>query len=303
MFVRKLKQGIVKSDPVSHPLLEEKKKIKIFDIQSQELNKNLEILLNFVFILQIITLYITVSLSICFSEIENTQEMKVIEGVCLLVELIGIVIKFTTVSKFKVTTEDEKIYWLSDVARNYLKSQFFLDFYTMIILLIDIFVDDESTKYLKLLIFFKFRSIFEKLKIIEIYLIQNCYKEQYWEMAKVFFFNFLFAHAIAVLLILMAKSAPGQNSWLTLKNLSFKNDVWTEIYIWAYYWGTTIMLTVGFGDISATTSHEALYMVFIETLSCILLTYNINTVGNILRNIKTFDDEEDKKVKIFIRMQ
>lgn len=26
---------------------------------------------------------------------------------------------------------------------------------------------------------------------------------------------------------------------------------WFEKYIWGYYWGTTIMLTVGFGDITA----------------------------------------------------
>lgn len=39
------------------------------------------------------------------------------------------------------------------------------------------------------------------------------------------------------------------------------------------------MLTVGFGDISATNVHEALVMIFIETLSCIVLAYNINKVG------------------------
>jgi len=26
---------------------------------------------------------------------------------------------------------------------------------------------------------------------------------------------------------------------------------WFQQYVWGYYWGTTIMLTVGFGDISA----------------------------------------------------
>ena len=49
------------------------------------------------------------------------------------------------------------------------------------------------------------------------------------------------------------------------------------------------MLTVGFGDFAATTTHEALVMIFIEMLSCIVLTYNINSVGNILRSISSYE--------------
>ena len=52
------------------------------------------------------------------------------------------------------------------------------------------------------------------------------------------------------------------------------------------------MLTVGFGDFSATTTHEALAMIFIEMLSCIVLTYNINSVGNILRSISSYETEK-----------
>lgn len=34
--------------------------------------------------------------------------------------------------------------------------------------------------------------------------------------------------------------------------IGIKNDPWIYKYIWGYYWGTNIMLTVGFGDISAS---------------------------------------------------
>lgn len=46
------------------------------------------------------------------------------------------------------------------------------------------------------------------------------------------------------------------------------------------------MLTVGFGDIHATNKSEALVLIFVETISCIMLAYNINIVGSILTDIK-----------------
>ena len=33
--------------------------------------------------------------------------------------------------------------------------------------------------------------------------------------------------------------------------IGIQNDPWFSKYIWGYYWGTNIMLTVGFGDLSA----------------------------------------------------
>ena len=40
-----------------------------------------------------------------------------------------------------------------------------------------------------------------------------------------------------------------ENSWLAKINAS--SAPWYEQYSWAYYGGTTIMLTVGFGDVAA----------------------------------------------------
>jgi len=36
------------------------------------------------------------------------------------------------------------------------------------------------------------------------------------------------------------------------RNIAGKNE--GEQYVWAYYWATTIMLTVGFGDIAPVTT-------------------------------------------------
>lgn len=45
--------------------------------------------------------------------------------------------------------------------------------------------------------------------------------------------------------------------------LGIIDSIWYIKYVWGYYWGTNIMLTVGFGDITATNYCEAIILVFI----------------------------------------
>lgn len=59
------------------------------------------------------------------------------------------------------------------------------------------------------------------------------------------------------------------------------------------------MLTVGFGDISATNYKEALCLIFIETVSCVVLAYNVSCVGDLIMNIKEKDWEKKNQIKIF----
>lgn len=84
---------------------------------------------------------------------------------------------------------------------------------------------------------------------------------------------------------------------MTVKNIA--DAEWFEKYIWSYYWGTNIMLTVGFGDIAASNYKEAMCLVFIETFSCIVLAYNVNCVGELIMNIRSKDEEKKKQIKLF----
>lgn len=63
-----------------------------------------------------------------------------------------------------------------------------------------------------------------------------------------------------------------------------------------------MMLTVGFGDLAATTSNEALILTLVEMISCIALAYNINCVGNLINNIRSQDLEKSKNFKIFRKL-
>jgi hypothetical protein len=84
----------------------------------------------------------------------------------------------------------------------------------------------------------------------------------------------------------MANVSPN-NNWIIQKGL--ESAEWYEKYIWSYYWSTTTMLTIGFGDITPNSYQEAYIMIYIQTISCIILAYNINCVGTLISNIRMQD--------------
>lgn len=97
----------------------------------------------------------------------------------------------------------------------------------------------------------------------------------------------------------MAELDPQENWRL---KMHVESSVWYIKYIWGYYWGTNIMLTVGFGDITATNYKEATTLVFIETVSCITLAYNISYVGALIASIRENEQKKKRKLKTFHRM-
>lgn len=97
----------------------------------------------------------------------------------------------------------------------------------------------------------------------------------------------------------MASINPNDN-WMNYKDIILAP--WPEKYAWAYYWATTIMLTVGFGDLAATNYQEAIVLTMIEMISCITLAYNINCVGTLISNIRQQDLEKGKNFKIFYKL-
>ena len=63
------------------------------------------------------------------------------------------------------------------------------------------------------------------------------------------------------------------------------------MYIWSYYWACTIMMTVGFGDISPVDYRESIVVAFIEIFSSIVLAYNISEVGSIVSSMRKSSQE------------
>lgn len=104
--------------------------------------------------------------------------------------------------------------------------------------------------------------------------------------------NFCIGHFLSITLNLMATANYEDRNWHRVMNIT--DETWFIKYVWGYYWGTNIMLTVGFGDLVATTYIEAIFLIFIETFSCITLAYNISTVGSLMSELKSKDEKKKK---------
>ena len=190
----------------------------------------------------------------------------------------------------------KKLVTLEDILTDYLQSSLIIDLLNLLVLILDVQSNQPIIYFARLFIITKLPQCLDRLEKLEVSFIKNYYNEQYWSLVKVVLFNFCFAHILAIFLSAMAELNPGDN-WQKTKGLA--GEGWFPKYVWAYYWGVNIMLTVGFGDLSATNHREALCLIFIEIFSVMCLAYNINWIGTLISNIRAQDLEKGKNYKTF----
>ena len=67
-----------------------------------------------------------------------------------------------------------------------------------------------------------------------------------WGLIKICISNIIFAHCMAGFILAMSR-IDLENNWMT--RLGITDRELHDHYFYAFYWGTTIMMTVGFGDV------------------------------------------------------
>jgi hypothetical protein len=73
---------------------------------------------------------------------------------------------------------------------------------------------------------------------------------------------------------------------MTNAGLSRHQDDWSTVYIWAFYWSTTIMLTIGFGDLTPKNTKEVAIVTFTEMFSVLIFAYCLNAIQYLLVSLR-----------------
>ena len=71
------------------------------------------------------------------------------------------------------------------------------------------------------------------------------------------------------------------NSWLSTKDM-YINQPSVEIYLVALYFAVITTCTVGYGDVTATTNLERIYVIVVILLASVLFGYMISSIGSII---------------------
>ena len=235
------------------------------------------------------------TLELVFPSLRGSPGLEQLRIYGIIWVLIEILINFIRVNH----ADGENIRKLKEIGVLYLKRKFWVDLGCLFSLLLNIVIEHDFALYFGVVFFCKLPDCSKKISKLETQAIDTFYKEQYWELIKLVFRNFLFAHIIALILILMSW-IDSQENWMLTKDIA--DHQWYQQYAWSYYWATTIMLTVGFGDIAAANYQEAICLIFIEMISCMTLAYNINCVGRLISELRERSIEKRSSLKILRNM-
>lgn len=186
------------------------------------------------------------SVMMAFTETENFPTFFKFQIVTCVLYLLDVVLNFV-LQRYE---NGKKLTKLSEIYHHYVSHEFLVDLLSILLFPVSAAIPNTSANIVICLIYVvKMVNCLRKFEKFEYLLITSNEKEQYYGLFKVFLMNFVIGHFLSVFLNLMG-NLDMQINWHI--KLGISNSPWFIKYIWGYYWGTNIMLTVGFGDISAT---------------------------------------------------
>lgn len=221
--------------------------------------------------------------------------------------ILDIILKFNTFY-FKngfLEKNPKKIFW------NYIKTQFFFDCLTLITMVINLNFDTLNENSLtvhseflqkrpfQLTKFFFFLKIdtFQKIshRILDKFQLKER-RQNILALVKVFLISILVSHIFACSWYLAADISRNELNWLSKADVL--NSSWQVQYLYAFYWASITMMTVGYGDISPQNQNEIIVCVISVILGCGVYAYNIGSIGMILQDLNKENSEFTRHINV-----
>ena len=246
-------------------------------------------------------LSVTITLFFDSSWDRDSKVFEVFEISLKTIYLLDIILKLNTgYFESGVIIKDRR-----KIAKHYLKRKMSWDLISVLVLFGPLISTSEPTTQhtcgLCISIFNSYKLFFfvKVYQLIDIYhvweeILQNDDNiEGILSLLKLFLQVVFIAHLMACVwnYIGLTERDKGNGTWFDkYTNIDFRAE-WTTQYVFALYWSLATMVTVGYGDVSATNRPEVIFSIVSMIFGCGFFAYAINSIGLILENFK-----ENKKI-------
>ncbi|KAL4503286.1 hypothetical protein ABPG72_000892 [Tetrahymena utriculariae] len=183
------------------------------------------------------------------------------------------------------------------IFKNYMKKYMIKDFLTIFSLGLYYFISDRvSNEYTSPYNFipvigfiFKLSQIVKIFNKIEEYINNILKTTHFTNLFKLLFNMLLVGHLFSCVWISIAKIVPiyvdsQLPTWLHVKQTM--ETSWKIEYLYAFYFSSVTMITVGYGDITPQNSYEVLLSLFTLFIACCVFAYTVNSIGYIINEIQ-----------------
>ncbi|KAL4468158.1 hypothetical protein ABPG72_017139 [Tetrahymena utriculariae] len=110
-----------------------------------------------------------------------------------------------------------------------------------------------------------------------------------------------FVHVFACVFLSFTFHLNTTKNWITKYGQDLDEKGWFTKYVYAFYWGITIMTTVGLGDILPNNIYEVCMLSLFMFFSCAAFAYSFNSIGIILDEMNQRSDLFVKEMRIISR--
>ncbi|EAR97551.2 cyclic nucleotide-binding domain protein (macronuclear) [Tetrahymena thermophila SB210] len=270
------------------------KKIPLIPQQS-----NFRRLWDFVHIIILQYYFILIPIIIAFNkDLFNMVGQIVLNIVLIILLFIDILCNFNT----SVIKQGQEIKQRKVIMIHYLENGFLTDLVSLIclIIFISVRVDTSSSYYYTIILlafFLRFRWFRIVLKRIEMQFYFSLKASQIMRLLKLLYMNLYIIHIFSCFWILIGKNEnDGIITWI--QKYGIQEEEWYVQFLNAFYFSAVTMVTVGYGDVTPSSSAEKIYSIITILTGCGVFAYSISEIGSIFKKIN--EENEQKKDNLII---